>query len=180
MPEPQIVINASEILRVIDFPRERNNPYETFEKQFMVLRYMMGDTTPSGPVLEELLAQIESLRASWRDINSWRQEVMATLDQMNAAVTKLSDATTQVGTAITSVGARITALEDTIKNMGLTQEQEDAILAQLGGVGDTLKTAADSLTAMGTTPTEPVPVEPPPPVEPVPTEPPANPTGRRP
>ena len=178
MPDTNISINGSETLRVIRdlLPRDRfgsDNSEENFERIFAVLRYMMGDTTPSTPVLEELKQQVAAAQAGLRELTIWRQSVMASIEQMTAVVTTLTEATTKVGTAITSVGDRITKLEDTIKSMGLTQEQEDAILAQLEGVGTTLSSAADSLTAMGTEPTNPVPVEPPPPVEPAPTEPPA-------
>jgi chromosome segregation ATPase len=93
--------------------------------------------------------------------------IMATQEQVNAALGRIDAATTKSGAAVTAIGDRIAALEQAIKNAGLSAEQEAALLAQLEGVGANAEALAAALEAMGKTPDSPVPVEPPPPVEPV-------------
>ena len=48
---------------------------------------------------------------------------MANQEQFQAALARIETATTTAGTAITAIGARITALEDAIKNAGLTLDR---------------------------------------------------------
>lgn len=163
MAETSVVINASEILRVMNdyVPRDRSgNSSEGFQMLSDLIRYMMGDNTPSTPILEELKQQLATVQAGLRELTIWRQSVMATLEQYDAALTKIESATTDIGN-------RIKDLEDSIKNMGLTAEQEDTLLTRLSGLGD-------SLVAMGKKPENPVPVPVPIPPEVPPTEPPAG------
>lgn len=94
-------------------------------------------------------------------------KIMATSDQFKAALARIETATTAAGTAVTAVGVRITALEEAIKNMGLSQAQEDELLAQTEGLAPNLETLATALTAMGK-PTDPIPDPVPDPVPPVP------------
>lgn len=83
----------------------------------------------------------------------------------DAVLAKLDAASTKAGQAATAIQTRIDNLETAIHNAGLSADQEQALLSHLSGVSDNLGTLADSLTQLGTEPTNPVPVEPPPPVE---------------
>lgn len=120
--------------------------------------------------LIELIAAMSAVTLVIAIINHFKiKTIMANQEQFQAALARIETATTTAGTAITAIGARITALEDAIKNAGLTQAQEDALLAQTEGLGGNLEGLATALTAMGQ-PANPVPVpvpEPVPPVEPI-------------
>lgn len=108
-------------------------------------------------VLEQLLIHSQKLN-----------QIMANEQQFKDALARVEKATTDGGVAVTAIGARITALEEAIKNAGLSAETEAALLAQLEGVGGNAEALAAALTAMGS-PATPVPVpvpEPVPPVEP--------------
>lgn len=93
-------------------------------------------------------------------------KIMANEEQFKQALARVEAATTAGGVAVTAIAARITALEEAIKNAGLTKEQEDALLAQTEGLAGNTEALAAALTAMGS-PTDPIPVPVPDPVEPV-------------
>jgi predicted nucleic acid-binding Zn-ribbon protein len=89
------------------------------------------------------------------------QKIMEKLELHLAALQKIDDATTAAGAEVTRIGDRITALEQAIKDAGLTADQENQLLAHTQGIGDRAVALASALTQMGKTPENPVPVEPP-------------------
>lgn len=76
------------------------------------------------------------------------------------ALNKIDAATSKAATEVTRLGERFTSMEETIKNMGLTAEQESQLLAQTQGVAERATQIADALEQMGKSPETPVPVEP--------------------
>lgn len=96
------------------------------------------------------------------------KKIMSDLSLHQAALGRIEVATTKVATGLSAVATRITALEDRVKTLGLTKDQEDQILAHTEGLAGNLEVQADALTQMGKTPENPVPVEPiEPPAEPI-------------
>ena len=91
--------------------------------------------------------------------------IMATLEQHQAALGRVETATTKAATATTAIAERMKTLEESIKNMGLTTEQETALLAQTEGVAGSAEKLATALEAMGKNPETPVPTDPPTPLE---------------
>jgi methyl-accepting chemotaxis protein len=94
-------------------------------------------------------------------IHEQNQKIMDQLQLHLDALQKIDAATTTAAGEVTRIGERITSLEETIKNMGLTAEQESQLLTQTQGVADRAEQVANALKEMGKTPENPVPVEPP-------------------
>lgn len=119
-------------------------------------------------VLEKLLAVNETLIEQNSLLNSKINTIMANQASFDQALSRIDAATSKSAQGLTAVADRITALETTIAGLGLTDEQEQAILGSITGVADALEQQAASLEAMGKTAEEPVPVVVP---EPVPADP---------
>lgn len=84
------------------------------------------------------------------------------LDKLNAAFDKIDTATTAIGTGVAGVATRIQALVDQIAN-GASPAQLQAFADKAGAEVDKLQPFVDSLNAMGSDPSNPVPVPVPPP-----------------
>lgn len=114
--------------------------------------------------LHEVLVEIAK---DLKIIQKQNQKIMADTQTWEAALVKIDTATTQIAGSVTRISDRITTLEETIKNMGLPKDQEDALLTRTEGIATGLTTLAATLEQIGKTPEDPVPVEPPvePPVE---------------
>jgi septal ring factor EnvC (AmiA/AmiB activator) len=122
--------------------------------------------------LQPLIVRLDQSLANQQTQNQRIGEIMATLADFQGALTAVEQATTKSAAAVTAIADRIAALETQIANMGLTEEQEDALLSQVRGISANAATLATSLEGMGKTPETPVPTptpEPLPPVEPTPT-----------
>lgn len=70
-------------------------------------------------------------------------KIMASLEQFEQALSRIDQATS-------TIAERITELENEIKNLGLTSDQEEQLLARTEGL-------ASALEAMGKSPENPVP-----------------------
>jgi len=177
MAEPSIVINASEAMRVMEntIPRfdQSGDPLDKFNRMLGVLKLLMGDSTPDTSILDELVASVVSLKDSVRDLNTWRQLVMATLAEHEAAIAQVNTVSSQMGEYIAAVAARIAVLEETAATSGMSGAEETTAVASVVGLLPGLNQLSDSLKAMAVTPTDPVPVPPPDPIPPV------EPTSRR-
>lgn len=105
--------------------------------------------------------------------NKINKFIMATLPQFQTALAKIDEATSKAGNALIAIADRIGKLEEAVKAQGLTEEQENAILAQTEGLGANLTATAEALAEIGKTPETPVPSpvpDPLPPVEETPSE----------
>jgi hypothetical protein len=89
------------------------------------------------------------------------QKIMDQLQIHLDALQKIDNATNVAANEVTRIGQRITSMEETIRNMGLTADQESQLLTHTQGIGDRAEQVANALTQMGKTPENPVPVEPP-------------------
>ena len=116
--------------------------------RYILTRYDKQQPSEELLKITKLLTQIQSNQGDF----------MATIEQLTAALGRVEAATTEGATAVTAIGARISSLEEAIKNMGLSAEQEATLLAQLEGVAGGTESLAAALTAMGKTPEQPVPV----------------------
>lgn len=114
----------------------------------------IDDNEKLDKVLEQLLIHTQKLN-----------QIMATEQQFKDALARIEKATTDAGTAVTAIGARIAALEEAIKNAGLSPEVEASLLAQIEGAAPNLEALAASLTSMGS-PTNPIPDPVPDPIPP--------------
>lgn len=106
------------------------------------------------------------------NINQKLNTVMATQEQVKAILAKIDAATTKAGEGVTAIGDKIEALKNSVTDMGLTKDQEDEIVNQIGDIATRTEKLADALTEMGKSESNPVPI----PVPDVPTEPEPTPT----
>lgn len=79
------------------------------------------------------------------------------LDRLNAALNAIDSATTQAGAAVTAVQNRITDLMNQIAASNNVEEIH-ALATRATTSAEALTPIATALTAMGTNPTDPVPV----------------------
>jgi len=82
------------------------------------------------------------------------------LTQAKASMDKIDTATTACGTAATAIQTRIQNILGQVASAATLQEAKD-LAAQAATEASNLSTLADSLTAMGTDTSNPVPVAPP-------------------
>lgn len=125
------IINIAEVLRVVDSSIPVG---ERYEKLFTLVRYMMGDQEPDPTTSGDLRRDIEALKASMRDINTWREEIMAKIDEHAAELSAKLDANTaQAAKAF----AEIREALDKALEAQITQAELDAAV-------EAAKTAATS------------------------------------
>lgn len=181
MPDPTITtqLNVAEVLRVIMqiLPQDRfgdNDNEAKYEKIVGLTKYLLGDHTPDDSALDELRTQISALKESMRDLTTWRQDVMATLQQFKDAFAKIDAATNDIAADLKGLRDRIAELE---ANQGISAADEDSMLAEVDGLVTKLEgTAKDPENPVP--PTEPTePTEPAEPTEPTEPEQPTNPDG---
>lgn len=110
--------------------------------------------------LDQLLAETGAIRMKLEDFQ-------AKIDQINANTTASAAAATTAATVAQSIKTQLDDLREQIKGMGLTEEQEAALLQSLDSAAagtDAVKTANEALATFlqqtAASPTEPTPVEP--------------------
>jgi hypothetical protein len=105
-----------------------------------------GQNTLMGFLLGLFRSQNTTILQELRIIRRTMEAILATQQQMQDAIARLN-------TATTAVADRLRRLAEQIENGGMTGEQENAAVAELN-------TLADSLTSMGQDPADPVPQDP--------------------
>lgn len=103
--------------------------------------------------VDEVLRRLHNLQGEGRTM-------AGRIDDINALVEQINNRTNEIGSDVGSVAARIQALKDQIENQaenGLTPEQAQDVVTQLGAVADGLTPIADQLTALASDPANPVP-----------------------
>jgi septal ring factor EnvC (AmiA/AmiB activator) len=138
-----------------------------FDALFRLLLVIFTDlSNERREQFDRIRSEFISLGFTIASINQKLEEIMANQQDFQNALARVEAATTAGAATATAIKDRITALEDAIRNAGLSADQEANLLAQIEGVATNAEALAAALQPMGQ-PNNPVPVEPPAPLEPV-------------